>query len=294
MTIYDRIKNNKNWPLEVNSVLYNKSVLILDTLTITPLCLVEYNRTSHCSLTKEGKKDVSSNSKCLISPKHTNSWENVYYPKVGEYVTRKDVGDVKIIMYVTSLQENFAIGISFVEFSNLITNVSKFYYEGRTERRLSTQEEIDLFNSKLKEQNLQIINNEIVNIENKLPKSWEEYCNNPIKEGYILFSDGIVSEKVNTKIYPGYKSTTFPTKDLAEAIKAFKKLIILRQVWIKDWKPTEEERYYGIFVNNYKNLEISIISFSQIRRNFSFPTKEMAEEFLETFKDLFIKAIPVL
>lgn len=195
-------------------------------------------------------------------------------------------------MYITFLGVHYANGISFVECSNIITNMSTFYYEGRTEKQPSTQEEIDLFKSKLKEQNLEIKNGQLVPIQSEFPKSWGEYCDNPIKKGYITYHNGEI--KKTTVIDEYIAASTFPTIELAEAIDAFKKLVILRQVWIKDWKPTTEKEYWCIYFDEDIKSNFNVYRFKYARSNFSFPTKEMAEEFLETFKDLFIKAIPVL
>jgi hypothetical protein len=160
MTIYDRIKNNINWPLRVNSVLFNKNnFLMLHVSKEYPILLSGENMTTFI-LTENGK--LNSDGKCLISPTNTLFWENIYYPKIGEYVTRKDTDGSKIITYITSLRVTYAYGISFIECSNIITNTTAFIYEGCTKRQPSTKEEIDLFNSKLKEQNLEIKNGQLV------------------------------------------------------------------------------------------------------------------------------------
>lgn len=291
MTIYDRIKNNINWPLMVNSVLFKKNnFLSLHVSKEYPILLTGENMATFI-LTENGK--LSSGGKCLISPMDTVFWENIYYPKTGEYVTRKDTNGTKIITYITSLRVSHAYGISFIECSNIITDTSAFIYEGCTKRQPSTQEEIDLFNSKLKEQNLEIKNGQLVSIQSEFPKSWEEYCKNPIKKGYILFKDSQISEEVNTKIYPDYQSNTFQTKELAEAMNAFHKLVILRKEWIKDWKPTKKG-YWAISFDGNIESNFVINTFSYTRRTFSFPTKEMTIEFLETFINLFKIAIPIL
>lgn len=184
MTIYDRIKNNINWPLKVNSVLFKKNnFLSLHVSKEYPMLLTGENMAKFI-LTENGK--LSSNGKCLISPMDTVFWENIYYPKIREYVTRKNTDGTKIITYITSLGVTRAYGISFVEYSNIITNTPAFIYEGCTKRQPSTQEEIDLFNSKLKEQNLEIKNGQLVSIQSEFPKSWEEYCENPMKKGYFI------------------------------------------------------------------------------------------------------------
>ena len=78
------------------------------------------------------------------------------------------------------------------------------------------------------------------------------------------------------------------TKQEAIAIQAFSKLLKLRRDWIGDWGPdwskSECKLKYCIVV---KDNNIIISTFYLIQHSFSFPTEEMAKEFLECFKDLF-------
>lgn len=72
-------------------------------------------------------------------------------------------------------------------------------------------------------------------------------------------------------------------------------MIILRKEWIKNWNPTKEgEGYWCIYFDEDIKGNFNVYRSKYARSNFSFPTKEMAEEFLVTFKDLFKIAIPVL
>lgn len=92
---------------------------------------------------------------------------------------------------------------------------------------------------------------------NQFPRSWEEFC----KQGNPIAS----------------WRYTIPTK-----YEALYKLEQLRDCWIQGWKPTSEKAAYAIKVCSGK-LDV----FYYFTREFlSFPTREMAEEFLECFKDL--------
>ena len=76
------------------------------------------------------------------------------------------------------------------------------------------------------------------------------------------------------------------TVNEAVAIKVFSRLLKLRRDWIGDWKPnwyTSENKYCISVCDTH----IKVNSFCAIQQTFSFPTREMAEEFLECFKDLF-------
>lgn len=57
-----------------------------------------------------------------------------------------------------------------------------------------------------------------------------------------------------------------------------------RKAWIGDWEPIKGETYWGIF----NNIAVGICTnpFAMSNTAMSFPTKEMAEDFLNCFKDL--------
>jgi hypothetical protein len=76
------------------------------------------------------------------------------------------------------------------------------------------------------------------------------------------------------------------TENEAIAISAFSKLLKLRRDWIGTWEPNwhNSENKYCISVCE---THIKVNSFCAIQQTFSFPTREMAEEFLKCFKDLF-------
>lgn len=116
-------------------------------------------------------------------------------------------------------------------------------------------------------------------------KSWENFCDKyKTKQGFH-YDD--TTEKVFIHDYP-YTINEQLTENEAIAINAFSKLLKLRRDWIGDWNPDWSknvgERKYGIEV--YQN-EFFVDSVYQYSSTFAFPTKEMAVEFLETFKDLF-------
>lgn len=84
------------------------------------------------------------------------------------------------------------------------------------------------------------------------PRSWEEYLEqNPAED----------------------------TTELDEKIDALRKLILIRNKWIGDWRFTSPMGHGGIFYI-YKNRK-SILSF---------PTEKMANQFLKTHRELIIKA----
>ena len=119
------------------------------------------------------------------------------------------------------------------------------------------------------------------------PNTWEEYCEqNPIKEGECCINRYSDCSELEPDERHANTDATVMSKDLCEAFIAYMKLIQLRNEWVKDgdeniyriaWSPSKG---YWCFYGGYNGL--------------SFPTAPMAEEFVNTFKDLFEVAKPLI
>lgn len=102
------------------------------------------------------------------------------------------------------------------------------------------------------------------------PQSWEEYCNNT---------------KRNT-----YDYDEFSSREECMAFLALGKLIQLRDAWIGDWKPdwNDSNKHKWCIINDINGLVIGL--YGNTSRSLSFPTENMANDFLETFSDLLEQA----
>lgn len=126
------------------------------------------------------------------------------------------------------------------------------------------------------------------------PRSWKEYFeqykNTPCYELGFDVNGGYW----NKPTMYGDGCCAVPSKELAEAFLAMMQLMSLRQVWIDDWEPDWSNFYsnkWGII--NYANkFIISLLGNSS--KVLSFPTKEMAKEFMNCFKDLLEIAKPLI
>lgn len=125
----------------------------------------------------------------------------------------------------------------------------------------------------------------------KLPTSWKEYCDMyPIKdEWYIETNSSINFYDVSHKIINISDKNLLPTKEDAEAHLALMQLHRLRDCYRQgekpDWrKPTPK---YCIILNVDK---FEITNCTYCKRFLSFPTYTLANEFLNNFKDLIVKA----
>lgn len=124
----------------------------------------------------------------------------------------------------------------------------------------------------------------------KLPRKWEDL---KTLNGFFVDTDSDVLEH-NTGRHADKDKNVFPTKEYAEAALALAQLLQLRQAWIGEWKPdwkNENEDKYCITRIGDK-LEINCMCLAYIIH--SFPTKEMANDFLTNFKDLLETAKPLL
>lgn len=107
------------------------------------------------------------------------------------------------------------------------------------------------------------------------PRSWEEYEKN---NSYCYVPD--IRSKYNY----------FNSIEEANAFCALGKLIQLRDAWWGDWKPDwhiSSKCKYAIKVNCGKISKLELSSISTI---LAFPTKEMRDDFLKTFRDMIEQA----
>lgn len=127
-------------------------------------------------------------------------------------------------------------------------------------------------------------------IKPQLPKTWEDFCKqNPIKEEekYINLSSNICdAATIITKRNPECDKNVLPLKEAAEQHLALMQLHQLRdcyrQGWVPDWKNTKFSKYCIECVNDSYHINAYYASINFL----SFQSREIAEEFLNNFKDL--------
>lgn len=128
--------------------------------------------------------------------------------------------------------------------------------------------------------------------EDSRPTTWEEYCEqNPIKEGEYFIAANCAILDLKHEPRDVNSDVNVMSKDLCEAFLAYMKLIQLRNAWVKDCANcgnnveylkivyTEERGFYTVYLG---------------KTGLSFPTSLMAEEFINTFKDLLEVAKPLI
>lgn len=140
---------------------------------------------------------------------------------------------------------------------------------------------------------------------NPKPRSWEEYCKYHRNELHFVSGYDVVGGYSRRQgIYEsGY--CTVPSKELAEAFITMMQLMSLRHDWIHkwsvdngltddwepDWSSTAPCKYciYGIYDDR-----VTVKASQQFKYPLSFPTRELAEDFMDTFKDLLEIAKPLI
>ena len=130
-------------------------------------------------------------------------------------------------------------------------------------------------------------------IKPQLPKTWEEFCySNNRKPNEAFISNGseinCVIEQHERKFYQD--RNLLPSKQAAEQHLAYMQLHQLRDTWregwLPDWKDDKQEKY---IILQYKG-EYQIRQYKNTSYFLSFPTEEIAHEFLTNFRDLIEEA----
>ena len=127
-----------------------------------------------------------------------------------------------------------------------------------------------------------------------LPKTWEEFCDNyPVKGSEATI--GCDARIINCMYIEGRRRSykfkdIMPSEQSAEAHLAMIQLEQLRNCWWGDWKPDWLEGNVQKYVIQKWRDRISIETTYVTHSFLSFPTYEMAKEFLECFRDLIEKA----
>lgn len=122
----------------------------------------------------------------------------------------------------------------------------------------------------------------------KLPRKWEDL---KTVKGYFISHLSNINATTVTADYNN--RNVFPTREYAEAALALAQLLQLRQAWIGEWKPDWKNSHTKYCVGQYQS---NMMVFNRIDSDslLSFPTDDMANDFLTTFKDLLETAKPLL
>ena len=134
-------------------------------------------------------------------------------------------------------------------------------------------------------------------IKPQLPKTWEEFCeqNEVKKYEYFLNIDCRILETGKGKRFKNFDRNILPNKQAAEAHLVLMQLHQLRdcyrQGWVPDYTNTSDKfcinRYFSYYSHEC-NYEIVVRTTNSYF--LSFQSKEIAEKFLNNFRDLIEQA----
>ena len=127
----------------------------------------------------------------------------------------------------------------------------------------------------------------------ELPRTWEEFCKNHPREKGESHID--LYSEIYTCSYAGYSReidrdrNVLPSKQAAEAHLAYMQLHQLRDAWREGWMPDWEDDEQDKYSIIKSKGEYEIIQ-AYISRFLAFQDEKRADEFLDCFRDLIIKA----
>ena len=126
-----------------------------------------------------------------------------------------------------------------------------------------------------------------------LPKTWEEFCEqNEVKNGECYISSQSDVTGVFAYNYLHRRETLdrniLPNKKAAEQHLALMQLHQLRDCYRQGWIPTVDEVSFVIIKRVRGYLEVN--SFTYSSKFLSFQSEEIAQEFLDNFRDLIEQA----
>ena len=118
------------------------------------------------------------------------------------------------------------------------------------------------------------------------PKTWEEYCKRT--KGYTsYYGDPIDDNTHETKFSKFYNE--FSTKERAKQYIALGRLLQLRDYWVK-----HSEFKDAVAIYTWNEGVIDTYKCNTNDCALTFPTQEMADKFIECFKDLINEACPLV
>ena len=136
-------------------------------------------------------------------------------------------------------------------------------------------------------------------IKPQLPKTWEEFCQqNKMRKGDCFISEDsepVVIEKGIGMRDENVDRNILPSEEAAKAHLALMQLHQLRDCYRQGWKPNlkDNANKYGIqlaYNSISSSIELRVLWYQQVSTFLSFPTRELAEEFLTNFRELIEQA----
>ena len=134
-------------------------------------------------------------------------------------------------------------------------------------------------------------------IKPQLPKTWEEFCrqNKIEKNECYLDACSCIVEAFTRERCEDSDRNVLPNKQAAEQHLALMQLHQLRDCYRQGWEPDLADKSIKYCIEGHGNLytrsiNYQIVNLSYISDFLSFPTRELAKEFLTNFRELIEQA----
>ena len=125
----------------------------------------------------------------------------------------------------------------------------------------------------------------------KLPKTWEEYCKRT--KGYTSYYGDPTEDDTHETKFDGFYNEFFTKKRVKQYI-ALGKLLQLRDYWVDDLKNNSNNFVAVIYHFDGEIVNTNVSKKRSSSYSLTFPTKEIAQKFIECFKDLINEACPLI
>lgn len=133
--------------------------------------------------------------------------------------------------------------------------------------------------------------------QNELPKTWEEFCKrNSLKKGECvinIFGNIFEAEEGRFRNIDEDRNYCISRSE-AEAFLSLTQLRQLRKCYVGDWEPDWKKYDVRKYIITFNCDNVYITARTTVSHPMSFPTYELAEQFLTNFKNLFEVAKPLL
>lgn len=121
---------------------------------------------------------------------------------------------------------------------------------------------------------------------NNPPRSWEEFVKNyRIEKGEAFIDiEGVINIYKESEVRAVSDKILCTSKAEAEAFLALMQLRQLRKAWVGDFEESPGNDYWSIYIDISKGLFVG--KYWCLHRSLSFPSEEMAKDFLSCFRGL--------
>ena len=126
----------------------------------------------------------------------------------------------------------------------------------------------------------------------KLPKTWEEYCKQT-KNSPSYYWNNCCETSVVTSVFAGFYNE-FSTEERVKQYVALGRLLQLRDYWVSNLKDTPNNFVAVIYHFDGEIVNTNVSKKRSLSYSLTFPTREVAQKFIECFKDLINEAYPLI